>query len=225
MQDQRLTHTVIILDLDGTLVDSAQDLTLTLNTILTREGLPPVPPEEVRTQVGHGAMALLKAGFKAAGRPFPDGEDATRLLDEFLSYYEAHIADATVPFPGCIDFLETTRAMGSALAVCTNKIERLTFPLLDALQLRQYFDEVICRDSLPEYKPSPLPLQEIMRRTGRAQAVMVGDTMTDVDAARAAQIPCAFMTFGYGALDDPLPKNEQRVESFDTLLEVILGWV
>lgn len=189
----------MIFDLDGTLADSAQDLGATLNAILAEHDLPPAPLSAVRDEVGHGARALLARGFALGGATLPEGEAEEKILERFLSHYADHIADKTVLFPGVEPCLDALTAQGAALAVCTNKRVGLAVPLLEALGVVHRFEPIFGRDSLPEYKPSGLPLTTILERTGRRRGIMVGDTITDIEAARAAAMPCAFATFGYGA--------------------------
>ena len=216
-----LSDLVVIFDLDGTLVDSAPDLAGAMNAVLTAEGLAPLPPGDVRPLVGEGARALLVRGFAVNGRPFPDGAAGEALVARFLEHYAAHLADETRAFPGAEACLDRLSAAGAALAVCTNKPERLTWPLLDRLGLTERFGEVLGRESLARCKPDPLPLTTILTRSGRARGVMVGDTATDRDAARAASMPFLHARFGYGPADLPLRKDEQRFEGFEALFDRI----
>ena len=212
---------VAIFDLDGTLVDSAPDLAGAMNAVLTAEGLRPVPPRDVRPLVGDGARALLVRGHAENDVPFPGGEAGDALVARFLAHYAEHLADETRPFPGAEALLDRLAAAGAALAVCTNKPERLTWPLLDRLGLTDRFAVVLGRDSLPRHKPDPLPLLAILARTGRTRGVMVGDTATDRDAARAASMPFFLASFGYGPDDLSLRDDEQRFEGFEALFDLI----
>lgn len=217
-----LSDSVIIFDLDGTLIDSAPDLTHALNHVLETEGLAPVEPATVRSLVGQGARALIERGLELQDRSMPEGEEADGLVGRFIEHYRAHIADHSVLFPGAVGCLDTLEAWGATLAVCTNKLEALTFPVLEALGVRDRFSEIIARDSLPEHKPSGLPLHEILRRTGRERGVMIGDTATDLGAARNAGLPCFLATFGYGHVEGPLHKKEQRFDHFEALPKLII---
>ena len=223
MNELPLRDTVVIFDLDGTLIDSAPDLTASLNHVLGLEGLAAVDPAVVRSLVGHGARALLIKGYELHGKHFPEGPEGEALVSSFIDYYAANSTVHTTLFPGAESCLDRLEEYDAALAVCTNKLERLSFPILDSLGVRERFAEIICRDSLPEYKPSPLPLQEILRRTGRERGVMTGDTMTDINAARAAGLPAFWANFGYGVIEGHLQKNEQRFETFEALPQKILN--
>ncbi len=219
-----LSQFVVIFDLDGTLVDSAPDLTATLNVILQAQGLWAVPPEKVRGMVGHGARALLRAGFAYQEKTFPEDERGDAMLEAFVDYYRDHIADHSAPFPGCEATLERLATAGATLAVCTNKLEALAFPLLEMLSLRDHFQVILGRDSLPTYKPDPAPLLEILRRTNRPHGIMIGDTDTDRGAARAAGMRCAIASFGYGNTENLDPKREQRFDHFEALPQLIFNW-
>ena len=216
-----MDDTVVIFDLDGTLVDSAPDLAGAMNAVLQAEGLDTVPPDAVRPLVGDGARALLVRGYAENGRPFPEGAAGDALVARFLAHYAEHLADETRAFPGAEAALGRLAGAGAALAVCTNKPERLTWPLLDRLGLTARFAVVLGRDSLPRHKPDPLPLRTILERTGRARGVMIGDTATDRDAARAAAMPFLHAQFGYGPRDLPLLNDEQRFEGFEALFDLV----
>jgi phosphoglycolate phosphatase len=149
-----LAGAVIAFDLDGTLVDTAPDLIGTLNVLLAQEGLAPLPLAEARPFIGRGARWMIERGFLAAGAHLTaPRHDA--LFQRFLVHYEAHIADRSRPFPGCVDALEALKAEGARLAVCTNKLTGLSKALLDAIDLTRLFDAVIGADAAPGIKPDP----------------------------------------------------------------------
>ncbi|WP_129790774.1 phosphoglycolate phosphatase [Sphingosinicella sp. CPCC 101087] len=186
---------VVAFDLDGTLADTAPDLAASLNHALERLGRPMVPPDSVRHLVGHGARALLRKGLAASG----DAPEA--LVDEgfplFLDYYAANICTGTAPYPGLEDSLDALRRRGAALAICTNKPERLTHLLLDALGWSGRFDAVVGADTLAVRKPDPAPLREAVDRAGGGRAVFVGDSIVDADSARAARLKFVAVSFGF----------------------------
>lgn len=200
----RLSGAVCIFDLDGTLVDSAPDLSAALNVMLERAGLQPMSPDETRPYVGEGARALLKLGYGRQGREFPEGEEADALLKDYVEVYADRIADLSRPFPDLEGALEQLRHEGAALSVCTNKKEVLARPLLEKLKLLHWFEPIIGSDTLEERKPSPLPLQHILNVTQADRGIMIGDTHTDKRAAEAANLPCVIATFGYGRGDEAL---------------------
>ena len=221
-----LSDLVVIFDLDGTLVDSAPDLTGAMNAVLAAEGLGTLAPSEVRHLVGDGARALLRRGYEAAGRAFPDGAAGDALVARFIAHYRAHLTGETRPFPSAEACLDRLAAAGAALAVCTNKPHALAVGVLEQLGLMGHFAVVLGRDSLPRFKPDPAPLLAILERTGRGRGAMIGDTMTDVLAARAAReaaahMPLFYARHGYGPDDAPLLDDEQRFEGFEALFDLI----
>ncbi len=198
-------YRIWLLDLDGTLVDSAPDLHGALNAVLDQHGHDIVTEDSVRDWVGAGARVLLERALAAQhpGRaPRELGIDT--LHADFLTYYEAHIADLSRPYPGVVASLERLRADGVLLGVVTNKYEGLSNRLLAALELQGHFDTVIGGDTLPERKPHASPLLEACRRLGgtAADALMVGDSITDVRAARAAGMPVVCVSYGYNHGED-----------------------
>lgn len=189
---------IIVFDLDGTLIDTAPDLVDTLNLILSREGLAPVSYDQARTMIGGGARTMIARGIEAEGRTVV-ATDLDRLFGEFIAHYSQHIADRSRPFPGLVDALDDLQAAGFRFAVCTNKLERLSRLLLDALKLSSRFATICGQDTFGVQKPDP----EVLRRTIAAasgslqHAVMIGDSLTDIRTARAAGVPVIAVDFGY----------------------------
>lgn len=186
---------VVAFDLDGTLADTAPDLTAALNHTLTRLGYPTVPAEDVRHMVGHGAKALLRQGLAAAG--IEDETVVERGFPVFLEYYEAHIADGSFAFPGCLAALDALKARGVALAICTNKLEGLATRFVDAIGWDCLFSVIIGGDTVGVSKPDPAPLLAAIARAGGGRAAFVGDSITDTTTAQAAGIPCVALSFGF----------------------------
>ena len=217
-----LDDLVVILDLDGTLVDSAPDLAAAMNIVLEQEGLAAIPLNKVRHLVGHGARALLEKAFAIHGLAEQSPEKMEACLSRFLAHYTAHIADQTRPFPGAEDMLETFSMRGAKLAICTNKREELTYPLLRGLKLIDHFDVVICRDTLPVYKPDPAPLLACVSRSGASRGVMIGDTDTDLHAAMAARMPCLIARFGYGRHEEMDTKKARFFDHFEEVPDLVL---
>jgi phosphoglycolate phosphatase len=188
----------IVFDLDGTLIDTAPDLIDTLNIVFAREGLPPVPNETARTLIGGGARAMIVRGLEAEGRTVVPAE-LERLFQDFLAHYSEHIADRSRPFPGLTDALDALAVNGSRLAVCTNKLEHLSVLLLKQLGLAHRFAVICGQDTFGVQKPDP----EVLRRTIAAaggtlrNAIMIGDSLTDIRTARAADVPVIAVDFGY----------------------------
>jgi phosphoglycolate phosphatase len=193
----------IVFDLDGTLIDTAPDLVAVANAMLREMGAGPLDPQAGRVAAGAGARALLTTGLQAAGRPLPAESDWPRLIRLFIERYERRIARKSRPFPGMRDFLSLMRAQGHRLAVCTNKKEPLARSLLRALRMHTHFDAIVGADTLGVGKPDPRPLRHSIAQAGgelRA-ALIIGDSHSDVLAARALGIPSVLVAWGY--LDAP----------------------
>lgn len=190
-----LPFDTIVFDLDGTVADTAADLAAALNHSLTALGREPVPAESVRRFIGHGGRALLRKGLAATG------ESSEQLVEQaypiLLEYYAANICVATRVYPGLESALDALAGRGAGLAVCTNKAERLSLLLLESLGLRSRFKAVVGGDTLPVRKPDPATLREAIARAGGGRAVLVGDSITDADTARAAGIPFVAVSFGF----------------------------
>ncbi len=188
----------IVFDLDGTLIDTAPDLVDTLNVVFAREGLPPVPYETVRKMIGGGARTMIARGIEAEGVTATSTR-LDQLFADFIAHYSEHIADRSRPFPGLVDALDALAADGCRFAVCTNKLERLSVLLLQQLNLAGRFTAICGQDTFGIQKPNP----EVLRRTvaaaggNLAQAIMIGDSATDIRTARAAGIPVIAVDFGY----------------------------
>jgi phosphoglycolate phosphatase len=190
----------VVFDLDGTLVDTAPDLAGSLNHCLARAGLEPTTLAEVRPDAGRGAQAMLRAAYARAGHPRAADELAGQTA-RFLEHYAANIAEASTLYPGVVHALDRLAADGSILAVCTNKTEALAVRLLDALGLSSRFAAICGADTFAGRKPDPVHLHGTIDRAGghRAHAVLVGDSETDMEAARRAFVPGILVSFGYDA--------------------------
>lgn len=186
----------VIFDLDGTLIDSAPDLCHAVNAVMAEAGLPAIPLADVRHMVGQGALVLLRKGFAAHGRE-PDDQRLQAWRQVFLRHYEAHCLKETRPFPGAVDCLSALGRTGYPLGICTNKPFGLTRMVLDGLGLGGHFKSVVGGDSLTVGKPDPRPLRKAIRDAGAEAAVMVGDSINDVGAARGAGVPVVAVSFGY----------------------------
>ena len=192
-----------LFDLDGTLADTSGDLIAAANATLAARGAPGrLDPAADAGLSGKGGRAMLRAGLARSGAPAaevePWVEDALPL---FLAQYEAAIAVHSRLFEGVETALERLEAAGWRLAVCTNKPEGLARLLLAELGVLDRFAALVGADTLPVRKPDPRPVWAAADRAGaaRARSVMVGDTVTDREAARAAGLPCVLMDMGVSA--------------------------
>jgi phosphoglycolate phosphatase len=204
-----LAGTTIVFDLDGTLVDTAPDLTHATNHALGTMGLAPVTVAELHPFIGHGSLAMIEAGLRFRGAT-AERDRLRRLHEAFLAYYAANIAVGSRPFAGVPELLDALAGMGAGLAVCTNKLEGLSRALLEALGLASRFAAIAGRDTLPVHKPAAGHLTGAVELAGgrSERAVMVGDSEVDFATARAARVPAIGVTFGY----TPRPVQELAPE-------------
>ncbi len=186
---------LLVFDLDGTLVDSKVDLANSVNHALTEFGLPPLPNETVYAYVGNGATMLIR-------RALGSGREAIlpEVLDVFLAHYRRHLLDTTVLYPGVAESIRD-RAGEYEMAVLTNKPLDMTRSLLDGLSLSRYFVDVRGGDSFENKKPHPEGLLRIMAARGSParETLMVGDSVNDVLAGKAAGVLTCGVTYGLGA--------------------------
>jgi phosphoglycolate phosphatase len=185
----------LLLDLDGTLVDTLPDLAAALNRLMHSRGLEPFSRPEVALMIGDGVSVLVGRAFAARGR-----EQDDQALPEFSRDYGAHLADGSQPFPGIPDFLREFSEAGWRLAVCTNKPEAAARTLLGSLDLLRYIAAVGGGDSFPVRKPDPAHLLATLKQIDGdpSLAVMVGDHRNDVASAKGAGVKSVFVTWGYG---------------------------
>lgn len=183
----------VLFDLDGTLIDSAEDLARAANAMLAERGLASLPLAQYRPHGGSGARGMLGQAFGVA----PGHADYEGLKKEFLDRYEALMFDGTRPFPGVAEELAGLAAAGLRWGIVTNKAERFALPLTAALDLRAA--TVVGGDTTAHTKPHPAPLLEAARRLSVApQACLyVGDDERDVAAGRAAGMATAVAAWGY----------------------------
>jgi phosphoglycolate phosphatase len=218
-----LKGATIAFDLDGTLVESAPDLVGTLNVILGEEGLSPLPLAEARDFIGRGAGWLLKRGFAAAGAEITE-DRAGALLQRFLAHYNAHIADGSYAYPGCIEALGVLKHAGARLVVCTNKLTGLSENLLGQLGMTAYFDAIVGADAVSAIKPDKAHLIEAVAAAGGdiSRTIMVGDAATDAGAARASGAGLILVSFGYTEIPAAELAPDILIHHYDELVESCL---
>jgi phosphoglycolate phosphatase len=166
--------------------------------VLDREGLPPLPFASARNMIGAGARKLIERGVEAEGRDM-GATDISRMFDNFIEHYAAHIADHSRPFEGLEVALDAMAERGYRFAVCTNKLEWLSKRLLDTLGLSPRFAAICGADTFGVSKPDPAILQQTIARAGGhiSAAIMVGDAGPDIGVARRAGVPVVGVSFGY----------------------------
>ncbi|MDJ0614846.1 MAG: HAD-IA family hydrolase, partial [Rhizobiaceae bacterium] len=191
-------YSLIIFDLDGTLAHTAPDLIGTLNRITAPHDLKPAKMADVGQIVGHGAKAMIARAFELENKPLNE-----RLHDElfeaFLEDYFQNLANETHLFDGVTDAMDGLSEKGFEFAVCTNKKHSMAVPLLEQLGVSDRFRAVTGGDSFEFRKPDARHLEETAKLAGHEinKAIMIGDSETDINAAKNAGIPSVAVTFGY----------------------------
>ncbi len=190
------SYATLVLDLDGTLVNSLPDLTAAINRLMASRGLSAFAQEAIAPMIGDGTAKLVERAFGARGGKPQSGD-----LDAFVADYTAHAAVATRAYPGVEATLAALKSAGWQFAICTNKPAAATESLLAALGLAYWFAAVGGGDSFPVRKPDPAHLLATLKAAqGMAtRAVMVGDHANDIAAAKGAGMPSIFAAWGYGA--------------------------
>lgn len=193
-----MTIPLLVFDLDGTLLETAPDLVGTLNAILEKEGLKAIPMETARTYIGQGARMMIENGFKENQKPI-SREEIEDLVPGFLEHYEARISRETHIFPNLLNVMDKLAAEGWEFAVCTNKMERLARILLDDLNLTNRFVAITGGDTFENKKPHRDHILKTIALTNSTpeHAIMVGDSISDINAAKAAHVPVIAVDFGY----------------------------
>jgi phosphoglycolate phosphatase len=191
-----MTKPIFIFDLDGTLVDTAPDLLTSINWLLSREQRRALGEEELRRIVGHGAKNLITRAFAMTGDEIA-GFEVEMLYRAFLKNYGSNVAVKSRPYLGVPEALTTLKEQGFALGVLTNKPHEPTLTLLNELGLSGYFGAIWGQGKRPYLKPDPRLFPEIVAELGGGPAIMIGDSKTDVETARAANAPVVLVSYGY----------------------------
>jgi phosphoglycolate phosphatase len=218
MTDPRLSSVhALIFDLDGTLIDSKQDLIHSVNAMLLELGRGALAEETISGYIGHGAPQLV-------ARALGDGcteEERRRGLQFFLSYYELHKMDMTCAYPGVAETLEQLASM--PMAVLTNKPVRISVRILEAMGLSKYFRAIYGGNSFDTKKPDPLGARTILRELGAEprEALLVGDSQVDVQTARNAGTLAAAVNYGFGVHDRKAYPADIYVDCFGELVTLL----
>ena len=193
------TVDAIAFDLDGTLLDTVHDLAAAVNLMLAEMGLPSVPVHEVRNMIGKGIANLIGKVLTCVRGAHPDADEIAALLPVYQRCYASILGRETVLYPGVLTGLDRMRDAGFRLAVVTNKATRFVAPHLDHAGITHYFDAVVGGDDAAAKKPdaAPLVLAAERMRVPTARMLMVGDSVNDVEAARAAGSPVLVLPYGY----------------------------
>ena len=195
---------VVVIDLDGTLLHTAPDLAEAANRMLAEMNLPPIRLDLLETYVGNGVAKLIK---RVLMRDM-DAEPTAELFGQARPIYEKHyqqvVSLSSRPYPGVLVGLRALKQAGYRLACITNKAEKFTLPLLDDTGLRDYFELILSGDTLPKKKPDPMPLLHACEKFGVTpdEMLLIGDSLNDTQAARAAGCHVFCVPYGYNRGQD-----------------------
>ena len=211
---------MILIDVDGTLVDSVPDLAYCVDAMMEHLRRPPRGEAAVRNWVGNGVERLVRRALIGQLDGEPDEADFERAYPVFLELYRENTSKRSVLYPGIREGLDYLAAAGYPLGCVTNKAAQFTEPLLRDLGVRDSFSIVISGDTLPRRKPDPMPLLHAAEFFGvePADALMVGDSVSDVKAARAAGFAIVCMSYGYNHGQDIREARPDAV--MDSLVEI-----
>ena len=206
----------LVLDLDGTLVDSLPDLLAVLNQVLGDFGVPSLTPAEAKPMIGDGTLRLVERALAARGVT-PDQIKPAQ--SRFLTLYEARPTRLSRLYAGVPEALTELSSAGWVCAVCTNKPERATRVMLSELDLDRFLRSVITGDTLPQKKPDPAPMRAALGalEVPPHRAIVVGDHANDLLAAHGAGVRSIFARYGYGALTPELPRPAAVIDAFADL--------
>ncbi len=211
----------VLFDLDGTLLDTAPDLTFALNKVRQQLGLPEVPVSVIRPHIGTGAKGILKAGLDID----ESHADYTARQQEFLAFYQTYSTQLTRPFPEIETVLTYLEEQQIPWGIVTNKHARFVYDLLKAMELDQRAACIICGDSLPKRKPDPdqiLHALKLLKRDAKS-CVYIGDTLVDVLASKAAGTRCLFALYGYTSEHDK--PEEWKADGYIQRPIEIIDWL
>ncbi|MGD8590347.1 MAG: phosphoglycolate phosphatase [Chromatiales bacterium] len=211
---------MILIDVDGTLVDSVPDLAYCVDEMMKRLGRPVYGEDRVRDWVGNGVERLVRRALIGQLDGEPEEVDFARAYPIFLELYKENTSKRSLLYPGIREGLDYLKAAGYRLGCVTNKAAQFTLPLLRDLGVHDDFELIVSGDTLPKKKPDPLPLLHAAEYFGvaPAHALMIGDSQSDVKAARAAGFQIVCMSYGYNHGEDIRDYAPDAV--IDSLVEI-----
>lgn len=194
-----LSLKAVVIDLDGTLLNTAPDLAEAATRMAAELGLPPIGLDTIKTYIGNGVSRLVKRVLTRDMDAEPDAPLFARALPVYEKHYAEVVSRESCPFPGVVDGLQAMKTAGYRLACITNKAEKFTVPLLKDTGLFDYFELILSGDTLPKRKPDPLPLQHACQFFGitPSELLLIGDSLNDTQAARAAGCHVFCVPYGY----------------------------
>ncbi|MEW9615118.1 HAD family hydrolase [Shinella sp. S4-D37] len=213
-----MSASLVVFDLDGTLIDTAHDLVASLNHTIGLEGLDPVGYGDLTYLVGHGGQVMIKRAFALRGRDISE-EELQRMIGAFVEHYSGAMPGVSVPYPGLLAAMDRLSGAGYRLAVCTNKLEGLARRLLDGLALTARFSAITGGDTFAVRKPDAEHLLGTVRLAGAepTRTVMIGDSLNDMLVARNAGVPSIGVPFGYSDVPVAALEPNHVIAHFDEL--------
>ncbi|MFA5488866.1 MAG: phosphoglycolate phosphatase [Candidimonas sp.] len=219
-----MRYHAVLLDLDGTLLDTIPDLTEAVNAMLADMDHEPLPMAQIASYVGKGAHVLIQRVLRAA---LPDRSDDPHVREQAMQSWRRHYhrvnGSGARPYAGTREGLDAFRRSGAKLGVVTNKPGEFTLPLLRRSGLAPYFDVVVCGDTCAEKKPHPMPVLHACAQlaTPPGKALFIGDSINDAQAARAAGLDVLAVPYGYNEGKDV---RELDVDAIVTSIELAAQW-
>lgn len=217
----RFSPSMVLIDVDGTLVDSVPDLAYCVDEMLIRLDMQPHGEDTVRNWVGNGVVRLVERGLTNDLDGYPDKELFDKAMPIFNELYSVHHSDRSTLYPGVKEGMEfLQQAKNLSIGCVTNKAEAFTIPILKNLGIHDEFEIIICGDTLEKKKPDPMPLLHASSHLGvlPEQSMMLGDSKSDVKAARAAGFSIICMSYGYNHGEDIRNYNPDAV--IDSMAEL-----
>ena len=217
MSQQKIKPGFVLIDLDGTLVDSVPDLAYCVDELMKQLGMPVRGETAVRDWVGNGVQRLVERALVNSVEGQPDEALMEKAYPIYMALYKENTSQRSRVYEGVIEGLEWMKAQGYRVSCVTNKAEAFTIPLLKDKGLYDYFEVVVSGDTCAEKKPHPMPLLYAAEKLGVTpeNALMIGDSQSDVKAARAAHFHIFCMTYGYNHGEDiRLYKPDAVMDSF-----------
>lgn len=217
---------MVLIDVDGTLVDSVPDLAYCVDAMMRELGLPERGETRVRQWVGNGVERLVQRALINQLDGQPDEVLFAEALPVFEALYRDNTSKRSCLYPGVQEALDFIKTTGVRMGCVTNKASQFTLPLLKDLGVHDYFEVIICGDMLDRKKPDPMPLLHAAEQleTSPSASLMIGDSMSDVKAARAAGFQIVCMSYGYNHGEDIRDSNPDAVVDSMAEIKDIVDW-
>jgi len=217
---------MVLIDVDGTLVDSVPDLAWCVDEMMRELAMPVHGEQKVRHWVGNGVERLVKRALINKLDGEPDDALYAKALPIFQDLYRDNTSKRSTLYDGVIEALEFLKGTGVQVGCVTNKASQFTLPLLEDMGIKKYFETIICGDMVERKKPDPMPLLQAAEKMGAdpSKSLMLGDSVNDVTAARAAGFAIVCMPYGYNHGDDIRDSNPDAVIDSMADIKNIIDW-